>query len=184
MRTPKEAIREVDAPTLKSWLERGEAILVDVREPAEHDGERIPGAELRPLSSLEASNMPTEEGRRLVLHCASGNRSKRAAERLVSEPGCELEVFSLRGGIAAWKKAGLATEKSANAPISLERQVRIAAGSLVAVGTLLGAIVHPWFLVIPAFVGAGLVFAGVTDTCGMAMVLARLPYNQRGAACS
>jgi hypothetical protein len=71
--------------------------------------------------------------------------------------------------------------------MSLERQVRIAAGSLVVLGTVLGAFVHPAFLGLPAFVGAGLIFAGVTDTCGMGMLLARMPWNRAGegvTACS
>ena len=71
------------------------------------------------------------------------------------------------------------TERSARAPISLQRQVQMVAGSLIVAGTLLGAFVSPWFLLLSGFVGAGLTFAGITNTCGMAMLLAKLPYNQR-----
>ena len=92
-----------------------------------------------------------------------------------------LNVINVEGGTTAWSAAGLPVVRGRKT-ISLERQVRIAAGSLVFAGTLLGAMVNPLFLIIPGFVGAGLVFAGVTDTCGMAMMLAKMPWNQRGGA--
>jgi hypothetical protein len=88
-------------------------------------------------------------------------------------------VIQLRGGIPSWKNAGYGIEKSQNAPISLFRQVQIVAGSLVVVGTVLGALVSPVFLLLSGFVGAGLVFAGITNTCAMGMLLAKLPYNQQ-----
>ena len=84
---------------------------------------------------------------------------------------------NVEGGTLAWEQAGLPVVRGKKA-MSLERQVRIAAGSLVVLGTALGAFVHPGFLGLSAFVGAGLVFAGVTDTCGMGMVLARMPWNR------
>lgn len=85
----------------------------------------------------------------------------------------------LHGGIPAWKNAGYAVEKNQNAPISLFRQVQIVAGSLVFLGTILGVLVSPNFLILSGFVGAGLVFSGVTNTCAMGLLLAKLPYNQR-----
>ena len=92
-------------------------------------------------------------------------------------------VSNVEGGIEAWKAAGLPVEKDANAVWSLERQVRFAAGSLVVIGVLL-SLISPYFILLSAFVGAGLVFAAVTDTCGMAMALAKMPWNkQQGATC-
>jgi hypothetical protein len=88
-------------------------------------------------------------------------------------------VVHLHGGIATWKNAGYAVEKNQNVPISLFRQVQIVAGSLVVLGTVLGVLVSPNFLLLSGFVGAGLVFAGVTSTCAMGLLLAKLPYNQR-----
>ena len=170
-------VQDVSAATLKGWLERGEAILVDVREPAEHAGERIPAARLVPLSTFAPAQVPVEPGKKLVLHCVMGQRSTQAGNKLLAAGFSE--VYNLQGGIQAWKDAGYAVERSQHAPISLQRQVQIVAGSLVLVGTLLGAVVSPWFLVLSGFVGAGLTFAGITNTCGMAMLLARLPYNQR-----
>jgi rhodanese-related sulfurtransferase len=89
------------------------------------------------------------------------------------------KVFHLQGGLPTWKAAGYPTKVNKNAPISMFRQVQIVAGSLVFLGTILGAFVSPWFLILSGFVGAGLVFAGVTNTCAMAILLAKLPYNQR-----
>jgi len=90
-------------------------------------------------------------------------------------------VINVEGGTQAWDQAGLPVVRGKKT-ISLERQVRIAAGTLVLVGSLLGAFVSPWWIGLAAFVGAGLVFAGITDTCGMGLLLARMPWNQAGAA--
>ena len=87
------------------------------------------------------------------------------------------KIFVVEGGTNLWKMEGLPIEEGKSI-ISLERQVRIGAGSMVLLGTLLGVFVNHYFFIIPAFVGAGLVFAGVTDTCGMALILARMPWNR------
>lgn len=152
--------------------------LLDVRTPAEFKSAHIPGSVNVPLSDLEGhvDRISGEAaGRNLVIVCASGNRAKKAHELLAGRniPGTVLE-----GGANAWDKAGYDMNKQASGAISLERQVRIVAGSLVFVGAALGAFVHPGFIGISAFVGAGLVFAGVTDTCGMAMMLAKMPWNR------
>jgi hypothetical protein len=93
------------------------------------------------------------------------------------------DVVVLEGGITAWAGAGLPVVRGRKT-MSLERQVRIAAGALVFIGSVFGYFVNPAFIALSAFVGAGLVFAGITDTCGMAMMLAKMPWNTRGAACS
>lgn len=168
---------EVEATTLHAWLNAGEAILIDVREPAEHAGEHITGAQVLPLSTFDPARVPQTAGKKVVLYCQSGNRSAQAGRQLLAA-GMP-EVRHLRGGLQAWKDSGYDTVRQAHAPISLQRQVQIVAGSLILLGTLLGAFVSPWWLLLSGFVGAGLTFAGLTDTCGMAMLLARLPYNQR-----
>lgn len=177
MATTRKQVSEIDAATLKTWLEKGNVILVDVREPAEHIGERIRDATLVPLSRFDPSQVPQVEGKTLVLYCRTGNRSAQAGQQLLDSGAST--VWHLQGGLEAWKAAGYETERTANAPISLQRQVQIVTGLLVMLGTALGAWVWPGFLVLSGFVGAGLVFAGITDTCGMAMLLAKLPYNQR-----
>jgi rhodanese-related sulfurtransferase len=116
--------------------------------------------------------------------CRSGGRGRQAAEKF--HAAGYPNVVNVEGGTLAWERAGLPVVRGKKT-MSLERQVRIAAGSLVVLGTVLGAFVHPAFLGLPAIVGAGLIFAGVTDTCGMGMLLARMPWNRAGeavAACS
>lgn len=116
--------------------------------------------------------------------CRSGSRGRQAAERF--HAAGFTRVVNVEGGTLAWERAGLPVVRG-RAAVALERQVRIAAGALVVLGTALGAFVHPAFLGLAAFVGAGLVFAGVTDTCGLGMLLARMPWNRAGgeiASCS
>lgn len=170
-------LRTIDAQTLKQGLDQQVVTLIDVREPGEFAGEHIPGATLVPLSKFDPRKIPQGGDTQLVLYCRSGNRSQMAAQKLF-EAGFE-SVSHLPGGIGAWKAAGFPTVQNQNAPISLMRQVQIVAGSFVVTGTLLGVLVSPWFLILSGFVGAGLVFAGITDTCMLGMLLAKLPYNQR-----
>ncbi|WP_066380444.1 MULTISPECIES: rhodanese-like domain-containing protein [unclassified Anabaena] len=167
---------EIDATTLKQWLDYNNISLIDVREPSEYAEEHIPGAKLFPLSSLQPQQI-TSQGEPIVLYCRSGNRSGQAANKLIAA-GLN-NVYHLRGGLPTWKAAGFPTKINPRAPISMMRQVQIVAGSLVLTGTLLGAFVSPWFLILSGFVGGGLVFAGVTNTCAMGMLLAKLPYNRR-----
>ena len=176
-----DRLKAIDADTLKQWLEQDLVTLVDVREPSEFSGERIAGAQLMPLSKLESkldpSLIPTEGGKTIVLYCQTSNRSAAAAQKLFLAGASEMT--HLAGGLSAWKQAGHLTQINKNAPISLMRQVQIVAGSLVLLGTLLGAFLSPWFLLLSGFVGAGLTFSGLSGTCAMAMLLAKLPYNQR-----
>lgn len=166
----------ISAVELKQRLDNNQVLLIDVREPGEFSAERIPGARLMPLSKFDPKSIPDTD-KEVVLYCRSGKRSEIAAQRLLEEGW--RSVTNLKGGITSWKAAGLPIDKDANAPISLIRQVQIVAGSLVLAGTVLGATVNPRFLFLSGFVGAGLVFAGVTDTCALGMLLSKLPYNQR-----
>ncbi len=169
-------VQTIDVATLRQWLEQEAVTLVDVREAGEYASERIPGAMLQPLSQFNPQHIRPVGDRKLVLYCQSGNRSNQAANRYVAAGYGT--VFHLQGGLAAWKAAGQTSEQSRNAPISLMRQVQIVAGSLVLTGTILGATVSPRFLFLSGFVGAGLVFSGVSNTCAMGTVLGKLPYNQ------
>ena len=170
--------REIDASTAKSWLDRGEAILIDVREAGEHARENIAGAKLVPLSSFDPAKVPSAPGKRLVVHCLSGRRATDAQNRLAA---AGIDAIVLTGGIEGWKAAGLPVRENKSAPLPIMRQVQIVAGTLVVVGAALGATVHPGFHALSAFVGAGLVFAGVSGWCGMANLLGLLPYNKRTA---
>lgn len=159
-------------------------VLLDVRTPAEYGEAHIPGSHLIPLHEFDpakAAELKAGDAT-LCIVCRSGKRALQAAEKLAGQIGAE-ELAVLEGGIGAWDAAGLPLNRG-KAVLSLERQVRIAAGSLVLLGVLLGFTVHAGFFGLCAFVGAGLVFAGLTDWCGMGMLLARMPWNNRnGATC-
>jgi len=163
---------------------RGERVrLLDVRTPAEFREAHVPFAENRPLESLDpGAIVRTCQGtvdEPVYVICQKGARGANACAKLAAAGLCR--VINVEGGTAAWEAAGLPVVRGKKT-ISLERQVRIAAGTLVLNGLLLGSFVHPYFLGLAAFVGAGLVFAGITDTCGMGMLLARMPWNQVGEA--
>ncbi len=168
---------------LKQKIEQGERIdIVDVRTPAEFGEVHVRGAKNIPLDRIEASQFSNREEAALYVICQKGSRGAMACRKL-AEAGFH-QAVNIDGGTQACVEAGVDVVRGKKV-MSLERQVRIAAGSLVLVGVGL-SFVHPWFIAISAFVGAGLVFAGVTDTCGMGMMLARMPWNQasNGAGCN
>jgi rhodanese-related sulfurtransferase len=173
------------ATQLNAEIQSGKTVsLIDVRTPAEYGEVHIPASQLMPLDRLDAAAIKSafSHGGPCVLICRSGKRAEQAYQKLQAA-GCGNLVI-LDGGVAAWESAGLPVERGAKA-ISLERQVRIAAGLLVLLGVILGTWVQSGFYGLSAFVGAGLVFAGVTDWCGMAMLLAKMPWNQRsGIKCA
>lgn len=169
--TPAEAAR---------LLREEGATLIDVREADEHARERIPGARSLPLSRLEEAELALHGGKPVLFHCRSGARTAGHAGRLAAKAGA-CEAFVVEGGLDAWKRAGLPVAQDRRQPLELMRQVQIAAGSMVVLGAVLGALVSPWFHGLSAFVGAGLVFAGVSGTCGLARVLRLMPWNRAAA---
>lgn len=166
----------IDVTQAKRLLEQG-ATLVDIREPDEQARARIPGARHLPLSQLDEAELAVHQGRPVIFHCRSGARTQSNAARLVRKAG-GCQAYVLAGGLDAWRSAGLPVATDRRAPIELQRQVQIGAGTLVVIGTLLGTLVSPWFLAMPLFVGAGLTTAGATGFCGMARLLARAPWNR------
>ncbi len=154
------------------------AVLVDIRESDEHARERIPGARHHALSRIDADNPARAGDDVLIFHCRSGARTKGNAARLASSAPQTCETFILEGGLDAWKKAGLPVALDRKQPIDIMRQVQIGAGSLVLIGVVLGALVSPGFYALSGFVGAGLLFAGVTGFCGMARILGAMPWNR------
>lgn len=160
-----------------SRLLRDGATLVDVREPDEHARERILGAHSLPLSQLQEVELTVAKGQPVLFHCRSGARTSGNADRLAEKAG-DWEAFIVEGGLDAWKKAGLPVAMDRRQPLELMRQVQIAAGSMVVLGVILGVTVSPLFYALSGFVGAGLVFAGVTGTCGLASVLRLMPWNR------
>lgn len=149
------------------------AVLIDIRQPDEHARERISGAKCHPLSDLTGS--PIAQGP-VIFHCRSGMRTAAQAHTLAS--AAQGDCFILEGGIDGWKRAGFATEIDRKVPIDLMRQVQITAGMLVLIGVLAGFLVNPAFFGLSAFVGAGLTFAGISGFCGMARLLAVMPWNR------
>ena len=155
--------------------------LIDVRTPVEYAEVHVPQARNEPLDQfdpktlLASGQLPKEQP--VYLLCRSGGRASKAAEKFAKE-GLDNAVV-VEGGTLAWIDAGLPVNRGTAKVISLERQVRIAAGSLVVTGVLLAIFVHPYFIGLSAFVGAGLVFAGISDWCGMGLLLARMPWNSK-----
>jgi rhodanese-related sulfurtransferase len=160
---------------------RDGAVLIDIREADEHARERIPGARHHALSRIDTENPARPGDDVLVFHCRSGARTRANAPRLLAAAGAGCQTYVLEGGIEAWKKAGLPTAVDTRQPIEINRQVQIAAGSLVLAGVVLGALVAPGFYVLSGFVGAGLAFAGISGFCGMARLFALMPWNRRTA---
>lgn len=157
---------------------RGGSLLLDVRMPAEFEEIHIPGSVLHPLSDLDpAAVRKLAEGKNsCVVVCRSGNRARQAAAKLEAAGVPHLAI--LDGGVLAWESAGLEVKRGRKT-ISLERQVRIGAGSMVLAGVALGFLGNPAFFFLAGFVGCGLIFAGVTDWCGMGLLLAKMPWNNR-----
>ena len=174
---------------LAAKRQNGEPVeVIDVRTPVEFREVRAANARNVPLDSLDphaimnARNCLVDEP--LYVICKSGTRGAKAQQKFV-DAGF-MNVINVEGGTEAWVNAGLPVVRGKKA-MSLERQVRIAAGFIVLVGSLMGFFVHPFFIGISAFVGAGLMFAGITDSCAMGMLLAKMPWNQvqdDGACCT
>ena len=182
-------VQTISPQELQRQREAGRVVdLLDVRTPVEYAEIHVEGARSLPLDRLDPQAIASERQHRngdpLYVICRSGARAAQAYEKL--EAAGVQNIFSIEGGTLAWEKAGLPVVRGQKV-VSLERQVRIAAGLLVLLGIVLGWLVHPAFLGLAAFVGAGLLFAGLTDTCGMGLLLARMPWNQPkdcGPSCS
>lgn len=172
--TQKQLV-DLDPQSFQAQLQDTNIVLIDVREPAEFAREHIASAQNFPLSSLTVATVP-QTNKTVLLCCQSSNRSRKAAQ-IFHEAGY-YQLSHLEGGLMAWKAAGLPYKEDKKAPLPMMRQVQIVAGSLVLTGTLLSAFISPWFLLLTGFVGSGLIFAGVSGFCGMAKLLAKLPYNQ------
>jgi rhodanese-related sulfurtransferase len=172
------SLRTVDPHQAKRLLDKG-AVLVDIRERDEYAREHIPGVRHLALSRLDVADLAALRGRAVIFHCRSGARTRSNAAAKADETG---DVFMLDGGLEGWRKAGLPTVVDRRQPIELQRQVQIGAGGLALLGTILGLTISPWFLAVPLFVGGGLVFAGLTGFCGMALLLQRAPWNRAAGA--
>jgi rhodanese-related sulfurtransferase len=170
---------EVDLQTAKRMLGEPGTILIDVREADEHARERIAGSRLIPLSKVTSNEIAGLGAKRILFHCRGGRRSLDAATRCAGLVQHGVEIFSVAGGIEAWRAAGLGTELNASRPkLSVMQQTQLTIGAAVVAGTALGFFVNPWFLALPAFMGCGMIFAGATGTCGLATLLGLAPWNR------
>ncbi len=171
-------LTELSPQDVHDRLQAGAIRLIDIRESDEYRSLSVAGAELMPLSTL--GRYPLQKGLPVVFTCRSGRRTRDNAPLL--ESLAQGEAFMLRGGLDAWKKDGLPVEED-QAYLPLFRQIQIGAGALVLLGVL-GSLLWGPLLWLAGFVGAGLIFAGVTGFCGLGMLLKRLPWNRRGMACA
>lgn len=165
--TPKEA---------KAAIDRGGVRVIDVREPSEYASGHIPQGELVPLGTLRTAAASWPREKPILVHCQAGRRGETARQTLV---GLGFKsVVNLEGGFGAWRAAGLRIVKKQGAPWSLERQVRFTVGVLVILFTTLGITVNPGFFALDFFISVGLIFSAITNTCGMAVVLTKMPWNR------
>ena len=166
----------------KEMIDSGKARLVDIRETSEYAQEHLPGARLVPLSVAKSYPVKDEDAptKPVIYFCHSGRRTKNNAELLKSLASGE--AYQLEGGLTGWKQAGLPVERGSSV-LPMFRQIQIGAGAAVLLGVVGSYFWHPMFW-LTAFVGAGLMFAGITGFCGLALVFAKMPWNKDcGSSC-
>lgn len=173
-------LKKLDANIVADRVKNGEALLIDIREGDEYAREHIPGAVSMPVSSLHDAKIKIEPNQHAIFHCKSGMRTDANCTQLSDL--IDGEAYMLDGGLDAWRKADLPITTDAGAPMPMNRQVQITAGGLVLLGVILGWLVNPALFGIAAFVGAGLMFAGLSGWCGMAHLLAVMPWNRRAVS--
>lgn len=170
-------VKKIDAATLKNWIDSGEAVVLDVREPAEHKSQKIGGSYNISHTKVTKDSLPIKDGKKLVLHCHSGRRSTVACEGLLkSNP--ELELYELEGGISSWVANSYDTESTGKAIMPIDRQVQVTIGFLIILFSLLTVFVNGSFVFLVLAIGCGLLFAGLSGTCMLALLLAKMPWNQ------
>ena len=170
--------RRIDAHSAQERVARGDAVLIDVRHPAEHAYEHIGGALLMPESDMHRDKLEeVAGGKPVILYCRTSRRTAPLVDQLLREGYGE--ASHLDGGLEAWKRQGHETLSSPGAPrFSIIQQVQIGSGLMVLAGSLLAIFVSPAWLALPIFVGAGIAFAGFTGLCGMATMMERMPWNR------
>ncbi|MBQ1836942.1 MAG: rhodanese family protein [Neisseriaceae bacterium] len=152
------------------------AVVIDIRSNDEYGRKHISGAKCMPIGEIAADKLP--KNAKIIFSCLSGMRTQSNAQNL-SQCACDCgEAYILDGGLNAWEAAGLPVSGNGKTTLDIMRQVQIAAGSLILLGVILGFFVHQGFFLLSGFVGAGLLFAGLTGFCGMAILLMKMPWNQ------
>lgn len=166
----------VTSAQLQSRMDQGERFqMIDVRSPAEFAAGHIPCAANLPMDQVESRLDDVHHRDPVVLICQSGRRAALTHGLLAPHVN---DLIVLEGGTAGWAGEGLPLVRSTATRWTLDRQVRLAAGALTAAGALLALAVHPLWVVVPLMTGSGLAVAGVTNHCGMAALLGRMPWNR------
>ena len=164
------------ANQVKNMLDTTSAVLIDVREPAEHRAEKIPGSINIPASKFTIDNLADFKDKDIIVHCRTGNRSANAIRQLTDNHNYKLYNFD--GGIEAWKAEGFKVKNSSSHVLPLDRQVQLTISLMVLIGLAIYLLITPLGLILPLFAGLGLLNAALTGWCGMAKLLAKMPWNQ------
>lgn len=169
-------INKVEPQTAKKWLEQNEAILIDVREPLEHNSQKINNSQLIPIDSINCDTLPKTD-KKIIIYCQTGRRANDACNRLLIENNT-IQVYNLDGGIKNWQRTGFPVEIQDKNILPLESQVQLTVGASVLIFSLLAYFVNPIFAIGSAFFGAGLINAGLTGWCGLAKIIIKMPWNK------
>ena len=168
-------INKISAAELANMQARGSAQLIDICSPTEYASGHVPGALNIPMEQIGARIADLRIGSPVVLICKSGQRACATAQLIRAS---RTDVLVLDGGTRAWRESGEQIVVNARAGWSLERQVRLGAGLLILIGVVLSLVWNRGWVGLSAFVGLGLTFAGLTDICGMAFLLTKMPWNK------
>lgn len=171
--------QNISAIEAKKYLDEAQAIIIDVREPAEFIAKHIQGASLLPLGKISPQDLPNTD-KKIIIYCQKGMRGKSACAKLTDKDESAV-LYNLEGGIASWEQAGFNVVKGQSKVLPLDRQVQVTMGLFTFIGSAAAYFFNPLFMLIPAFIGAGLIFAGLSGTCGLALLLAKMPWNQKVA---
>ena len=169
-------VPQITPEQAKQWLDNEEALLIDVREPAEHRHTAINNAHLVPLSNLDF-DVALAQGKKVIVHCQKGMRGNKACEQL-AQVHTDITFVNMAGGIESWQSAGYTVVKGQSNVLPLDRQVQIVVGGSVLAGVVLSQTVAMEWVWLAGFFGAGFLFAGITGFCGLARVLAMMPWNR------
>ena len=181
---PTSSPAEFDPVSVRRLIADKKARLIDVREPEERARLFVQGSESMPLSVFDPGKIPASADQLIIFHCHAGARSRKALDRALA--GGKGTFAHMRGGVQAWKAAGLPVVESPGFSLSPMQQTQVLMGLLVLVGTLLGAFVTPWALILSGFIACGMIYAGLSGNCAMANMLASMPWNRAadsGVAC-
>lgn len=164
------------SPDKAAALVKDGATLVDIRSAGEYSHRHIPDSQNQSVDELSKDTLAADGV--VIFTCQSGMRTRTNINKLAAAAQNCQQFYILEGGIDGWQKQGLPVEVAPNAPLELQRQVQIAVGILVILGVVLGTWVNPGWYILSAFVGAGLLMAGVTGFCGLARLLMLAPWNK------